>query len=197
MPINLELNSTLGNQTYFYQKCESCTQKSNETWNLKIQVKIYKNSKHLRLKGSRLKLVGPKSLYIQDLRIHGSSIGQIKFSFWSFTFDLDQICTKKCSKSAKSNPIFHLKGRRDTSWLYNFWIAQWVNFFLQNYFFKNLAIFFRGKKGVKVGPKVQTLGISRFCKNLSFSKILKALFLFPWILPVVKILAESGNIWGS
>ena len=113
------------NQTYFYQKCGSCTQKSNETWNLKIRVKIKK--KHLWSKGSRWKVVGPKSLYIQDLRIYGSSIGQIRF-------DLAQIFTKKRSKSAKSNPIFHLKGRRDTSWLYNFWIAQWVNFFLQNYF---------------------------------------------------------------
>ena len=31
VPIDLELNSALGNQTYFYQKCGSCTQKSNET----------------------------------------------------------------------------------------------------------------------------------------------------------------------
>ena len=42
VPIDLELNSALGNQTYFYQKCGSCTQKSNETWNLKIRVKIKK-----------------------------------------------------------------------------------------------------------------------------------------------------------
>ena len=65
------------------------------------------------------------------------------------------------------------------------------------FFFFISAIFFRGKKGIKVGPKVQTPGISCFCKNLSFSKILKVLFLFPGILPVVKILAESGNIWGE
>ena len=44
MPIDLELNSALGNQTYFYQKCGSCTQKSNETWNLKIRVKILKKT---------------------------------------------------------------------------------------------------------------------------------------------------------
>ena len=29
---------------------------------------------------------GPKSLHIQDLRIHGSNIGQIRFSLWSFSF---------------------------------------------------------------------------------------------------------------
>ena len=47
----------------------------------------------------------------------------------SLTFDLTLIFIKKRWKSAKSNPIFHLKGRRDTSSLYHFWIAQWVNFF--------------------------------------------------------------------
>ena len=31
-------------------------------------------------------VVGPKSLHIQDLKIHGSSIGQIRLSFWSFNF---------------------------------------------------------------------------------------------------------------
>ena len=40
MPIDLELNFALGNQIYFYQK--KSTQKSNETWNLKIRVKIEK-----------------------------------------------------------------------------------------------------------------------------------------------------------
>ena len=112
VPIDLEFNSALGNQTYFYQKCGSCTQKSNETWNLKIRVKI-KKKKHLWLKGYRWKVVGPKSLYIQDLRIHGSSIGQSRFSFWSFNF----------------SPRLDLTFDHTTSWLYNFWIAQWVIFF--------------------------------------------------------------------
>ena len=83
------------------------------------------------------------------------ALAQARVDFHSdpLTFDLAQIFTKKRSKSAKSSPIFHLKGRRDTSWLYNFWIAQWVNFFLENYFVLNLAIFFRGKKGSKLDQK--------------------------------------------
>ena len=63
-------------------------------------------------------MVGPKSLYIEDLRIHGSSkVAKVRVDFHSdpLTFDLAQIFTKKRSKSAKSNPIFHLKGRRDKS----------------------------------------------------------------------------------
>ena len=41
-PINLELSSALGKQSYFYQKSGRGTQKSNETQNLKIRAKIFK-----------------------------------------------------------------------------------------------------------------------------------------------------------
>ena len=134
MPIDLEFNSALGNQTYFYQKCGSCTQKSNETWNLKIRVKTKK--KHLWLKGYRWKVVGPKSLYIQDLRIHGSSIGQSRFSFWSFNFwprlDLtfDHVLTLQFLDSAMGD-VFPLK-------LFCFKFGHHL----------------QGEKGIKVGPKV-------------------------------------------
>ena len=76
----LELNSTLGNQTYFYQKCGRSTQKSNEAQNLKIRVKI-KKKKKCNQTISDGEVVGPKSLHIQELVIHGTSIGQIIFSF--------------------------------------------------------------------------------------------------------------------
>ena len=141
---------------------------------------------------------GPKSLHIQDLRIHGSNIGQIRFSLWSFSFWPRSDFHQKRLKSEKSNPIFYLKGRRDMSWFFNFWIAQWLHSFLQNSFFFLFRPSSSGGKGVKVGAKVQTLGISRFWKNFSwknfsFSKILKALLLFPWMLTVMKMLAKSGK----
>ena len=119
------------------------------------------------------------------------ALAQARVDFHSdpLTFDLAQIFTKKRSKSAKSNPIFHLKGRRDTSWLYNFWIAQWVKFFLGNYFVLNLAIFFRLKKGSKLDQKCKFWVSPVSVKKLSFSKNFNVLFLFPWILPVLKILA--------
>ena len=59
---------------------------------------------------------------------------------------------------------------------------------------KFLFLWFRPSSGGKKGPKLETLGISRFCKDLNFSKILKALFLFPWILTVVKTLAIFGGV---
>ena len=59
--------------------------------------------------------MGPKSLHIQDLRFMALAQARVDFHSDPLTFDLAQIFTKKRSKSAKSNPIFHLKGRRDTS----------------------------------------------------------------------------------
>ena len=81
MPIDLELNSALGNQTYFHQKCGRRIQKNNETRNLKIRVKIMIIKNICDQKAPDGEGVGPKSLHIQDLRIHGSSIGQIRFLF--------------------------------------------------------------------------------------------------------------------
>ena len=98
---------------------------------------------------------------------------------------------KKSSESAKSNSIFHLKRRRDTSWFCNFWIAQWLTFF-----FKKVFLWFWQSSGRKMGSKLDQIWTS-LCKAVSFSKILKALFLLPWILPAIKMLAKSGNIWGS
>ena len=45
------------------------------------------------------------------------ALAKAKVDFHSdpLTFDLTQIFTKKRSKSAKGNPIFHWKGRRDKS----------------------------------------------------------------------------------
>ena len=34
MPIDLEFNSALGNQTYFYQECEGSTQQKQQNSNL-------------------------------------------------------------------------------------------------------------------------------------------------------------------
>ena len=176
MPIDLEFNSALGNQTYFYQKCGSCTQKSNETWNLKIRVKTKKNICDWKATDGKW--------WDQNLCIFKTSgfmaLAQARVDFHSdpLTFDLAQIFTKKRSKSAKSNPIFHLKGRRDTSWIYKFWIAQWVNFFLEDYFVLNLAIFLWWKKRSKLDQKCKFSVSPVSIKNWVFQKILMQCFCF-------------------
>ena len=168
MPIDLEWNSALGNQTYFYQKCGSCTQKSNETWNLKIRVKIKKNIRDWKATDGKW--------WDRNLCIFKTSgfmaLAHARVDFHSdpLTFDFAQIFTKKRSKSAKSNPILQLKRRKDTSWLYNFWIVQWVSFFFENYFILNLGIFFTGKKGSKLDQKCKLWVSPVSEKNWVFKK---------------------------
>ena len=74
MPIDLESNSALGNQTYFYQNVEVVLRKATklETW--KSGLKFKKNICDRKTPDGEV--VGPKFLYIEDLRIHGCSIGQ-------------------------------------------------------------------------------------------------------------------------
>ena len=72
-----------------------------------------------------------------------------------------------------------------------------AEFLFKKYLLFLISAIFRGEKGVKVRPNLETLGISHFCKNLNFSKILQTLFVYPGIIPLVKISTKSGNIWGS
>ena len=51
--------------------------------------------------------------------------------------------------------------------------------------------------GPKDGPKLKTLGTSLFPLKTEFSKIVDTLSLSRDILPLVQILAESGNFWGN
>ena len=105
--IDLESNSALGNHTLFYPKCGSGTQKSNETRNLKNRVKIEKknicNQKALDGGSGRTKIFAhSRSSIFMILHIHDSSVGQIRFSFWSFNFwprsNFHQNTLKRCKK---------------------------------------------------------------------------------------------------
>ena len=87
------------------------------------------------------------------------------------------IFAQKCSKSAKSNLIFHRKGRGDMALLLTYLDSPMAEFNLPIFLFFSISAIFRGKNGIKVGPNIKTLGVSRFCKNLNFFKILETLFL--------------------
>ena len=80
-----------------------------------------------------------------------------------------------------------VKGRGDTA-LYFRYLASPISFDLGH---------FRGKRGVKVGPKVQTLCTSRFHKNLNFSEIFQTHFLPRCVLPLVKTSSELDNFSGG
>ena len=149
--------------------------KSNESQNLKLRVKILKKNICDR-KAPHGEVVGSESLYIQDLRIHGSRIGQIRFSLSSFNFrpcpDFHQKMLKKCKN--KSYISFEVEKRYVL--ILKFLDSSMAEFFLPKFLF--CVWFTPSSGGKKVEPRVQILGISHFSKNLSFSKIIKGLFLF-------------------
>ena len=134
MPIDLEFNSALGIKLIFIKNVGVVLRKAKklETWKSGLK----QNKKNIcDWKSTDGKWWVENLCTFKTLGFMALSQARVGFHSDHLTFDLAQIFTKKRSKSAKSNPIFHLKGRRDTSWLYNFWIAQWVNFFLQNYYY--------------------------------------------------------------
>ena len=105
--------------------------------------------------------------------------GRSFFDSDPLTFDHTCIFTKKRSKSAKSNPIFHWKGTQDTALILRFLDSPMAEVNLVMFLLFSISAIFRGRKGVKVGPNVKTLGMSRFCKILNFSEILETLFVSP------------------
>ena len=69
-------------------------------------------------------VVGPESLYIQDLRIHGSRTGQSRFSFWSFNFLTSlRFLPKKAQKVQKVILFFIWKGE-EISLDFTIWVFQ-------------------------------------------------------------------------
>ena len=59
------------------------------------------------------------------------------------------IFLKKCSKSAKSNPIFYWKGRGDIALPLTIWIARWLNLVCQCFYFSRFRPSSEGKRGSK------------------------------------------------
>ena len=142
-----------------------CTRKSNsfisEKWvwylekqpNLNKWLKLKKKNNLWHRKAQDRHLVGPNPLHIQHPRNRGSSIGQVRFSFRPFNLGPRPLFTKKHPKSAKSNPIFHLKGRRATELGWQIWIAQWLNFCFECFYFPR----FWPSSGVKLGSKLDQM----------------------------------------
>ena len=100
-------------------------------------------------------------------------IGYVKLWFQPFNVWLHSYFPKKRKKSAKSNPIFHWKETRDAALILRFLDSPVTEFNLPTFLFSSISAIFREKNGVKVGPNVKTLHVSRFCKNFIFPKFLK------------------------
>ena len=116
MPIDSVLNSALENQIYFYQIYGHGIQKSSQT--LKSGLKTRKTtfviySRKTGKSWDQTFLTGT----CQGIVVTWAGLD---FDSGSLTCDHGLIFPKKRSKSAKSNPIFHWKGTRDTALIFRF-----------------------------------------------------------------------------
>ena len=104
---------------------------------------------------------------------------------------------KNSTNIAKSNHIFPGKKRGNKTFILTYLYSPTADVFpRQSLSFSNSAIF-REKRGVKVGPKTLTFGLSLFHKNSNPSKNLQRNFWFARVLPLVRISVILDYMWGS
>ena len=100
-------------------------------------------------------------------------------------FDHTLSFVQKCLKSAESNPIFNLKGRRDralTSASLDFTKSLTLDFLLSSILPGNTW-----NHGMEIWPKKEILGPPYFYKNSDFGDITETMFFSANILSLVKI----------
>ena len=88
---------------------------------------------------------------------------------------------------------FMERGQEVEPWFWHIWIAQWLKSFLTTAYIFRFRLSSGGKRVVKVGPKVQTLGLYLFYESLSFFS--NNDFFFARVLPLVRISAILDHIW--
>ena len=94
---------------------------------------------------------------------------------------------KNSPNIAKSNNrVFPGKGRGDRALILTYLDSPMAEVLPHYCLSFSISAIFRGKRMVKVGRKVQTLGPSLVHKNLNPSNFFQTMFLFPRVLPLVK-----------
>ena len=104
---------------------------------------------------------------------------------------------KNSPNIAKSNHVFPGKGKEDTALILTYLDSPMAEVFPYYSLFFSISAIFRGKRAIKVGPKVQTLGSSLFHENSNSSIFFQTMLLFARVLPLVRIPAILRYIWGS
>ena len=85
-----------------------------------------------------------------------------------------------------ANHVFPGKGRGDRALILTYLDSPMAEVLPHYCLSFSISAIFRGKRMVKVGRKVQTLGPSLVHKNLNPSNFFQTMFLFPRVLPLVK-----------
>ena len=101
---------------------------------------------------------------------------------------------KNTPNIAKSNRIFPRKDRADKDFILTNLDSSMTEVFLPYCLFFLKFGHLRMKNGVKVGPKVLTLGTPLFCKCSNPSKNFQTVLLFARGLPLVRISAILDHI---
>ena len=99
--------------------------------------------------------------------------------------------------TAKSNDVFPGKGIRDRALILTRFDSPMAEVSPHYGLSFSISVIFKGKRVVKVGPKVQTLGPSLFHENLNPSSFFQTMFLFAMVLPLVRISVTLNHICGS
>ena len=104
-------------------------------------------------------------------RLLTAAQAMLDFDSEPLTFEHTLLLPKKCAKTAKSNPIFHFKERRDRVLTLTYLDSPMADFFSSKIF--TFFVFGHpqgetGRGGSKLDQKKQTLGPSRFRKNSEF-----------------------------
>ena len=104
---------------------------------------------------------------------------------------------KNSPNIAKSDRIFPGKRKEDRALILTYLNNPMDEVFSSCSLSFSISAIFSGKRVIKVGPKVKTLGSSLFHENSNPSNFFKRMLLFARVLPLVRILAISRHIWGS
>ena len=104
--------------------------------------------------------------------------------------------SKSIPNIAKSNRILLGKGRGDKDFILTYLDSSMAEVFSRHCLFFSILAVFRRKRGVKVGPKVLTVGLPLFHKYSNPSKNFQTVFLFARVLPLVKNSAILNHVGG-
>ena len=101
---------------------------------------------------------------------------------------------KNCPNIAKNNRVFLGKGKEDRALILTLLNSPMAEVFLHYSLSFSISAIFKGKRVIKVGPKVKTLGSSLFHENSNPSNFFKRMLLFARVLFLVRILAILHHI---
>ena len=105
---------------------------------------------------------------------------------------------KNSPNIAESNCLLRGNGKGDSALILTHLNNLMAEGFFHHCLSFSISVIFRGKRVVKVGPKVQTLVPSLFHKNSNPSNFFQIMFLFARVLlPLVKSSVILDHIWAS